>query len=89
MGVELPDHRGLLIVFPVVTEACIHNEGVPFALTALYLRGETEPRVIAREDFAAGEEGARCHAEVRAVLEVTQATGAGVQVGDRVVLPPT
>ena len=89
MGAELGDHQALLILFPVVTEACIYNAGVPFDLTALYLRGEgPEARVIAREEFDADEGEARCHAEVRAVLEVTRSAGAEVRVGDRVELPP-
>lgn len=69
---------GLWIAFPVEDEVCITNEGVGFAIDAVYVAGGA---VTAIESFGAGEAALRC-ARADAVLEVAGGEAGAIVIGD-------
>ncbi len=77
--------EGLLIEIPIATEVCIVNDGVAFAIDAIYASEAGEVIAIERE-IAAGDGTPRCVAETRRVLEVSAGAASSVRVGDRMVV---
>ena len=70
---------GLLLSFPGASEVCIVNDGVAFAIDAVFAEGG----VVTATELAidAGDGTPRCH-RADAVLEVNVGAAAQVQVGD-------
>jgi uncharacterized membrane protein (UPF0127 family) len=60
--------EGLLLSFPVETNICITNSGVPYPIEALFVSAIRQ--VIAVESFSSGEPGPTCHAGTAMVLEL-------------------
>jgi uncharacterized membrane protein (UPF0127 family) len=79
-----PD-EGLLIVMPEPLEVCIVNDGVDFAIDAIYAADDGEVVAIERA-IAAGDGTARCHPAVRRVLEVAAGVADPVAIGDLLVV---
>jgi len=81
----LGERDGLLIELPVVTEVCIVNGGVGFAIDAVHADGDGVIVAVERA-IAAGDEQARCHDGVLDVLETAAGVAGDVAVGDRLVI---
>jgi uncharacterized membrane protein (UPF0127 family) len=78
----LPEGRGLLLEFPVEDEVCIFNEGVDFAIDAVY--ADATGRVVAVERrIPAGDGSSRCHRPVQYILELRAGVARDVREGDR------
>ncbi|MFK8003936.1 MAG: DUF192 domain-containing protein, partial [Polyangiales bacterium] len=75
---SLSPEQGLLLVFPGVSEVCITNRGVAFAIDAVFVEAG---RVSAVESFGAEEDSLRCH-RADEVLEVVAGVASRVRVGD-------
>ncbi|MEM9073343.1 MAG: DUF192 domain-containing protein [Myxococcota bacterium] len=75
----LPRDRGLWIEFPVEDELCIVNEGVPFAIDAIWIAGEVVQEV---RTFAANDGVPHC-ARGSDVLEVNAGAASEVRPGFR------
>lgn len=81
----LSGDEGLLIVFPLEGEVCLVNDGVGYAIDAVY--ADDGGTVVAVEhDIPAGDATARCHDATRRVLEVRGGVAAEAAVGDRLVV---
>jgi len=76
-GRALGEGEGLLIRFPVEDELCVLNEGVDYAIEAIWI--DAAFSVGAVEGFEADDPTPRCHAG-QYVLEVLDAHG--TQAGD-------
>ena len=83
----LCDDCGLWIEFPLTTEACIVNDGVSFALDVVYVT-EAGSVVAVERDVPAADATARCHSDVRSILEVSAGAASVVAIGDRVYFSP-
>ncbi len=85
-GVEaLCANCGLAIEFPQVTEACIENDGVNFALDVAYF-DSSDVLVAIERDVPADDATSRCHSGVLRVLELNAHVGADLRLGDKIVL---
>lgn len=73
---------GLLLDFPVEGEVCLFNDGVSFAIDAVYAAADGQVRAVER-GIPAGDAGARCHEGVQQVLEVAAGEAGAVSLGDR------
>jgi uncharacterized membrane protein (UPF0127 family) len=81
----LADTDGLLIELPRATEVCIVNDGVAFAIDAVYAADDGAVVRVERA-IAAGNATARCERATRRVLEVAAGVADAVAVGDRLTL---
>jgi uncharacterized membrane protein (UPF0127 family) len=73
--------EGLLLEFPIEGEVCLVNEGVPYAIDAVYV--DSSARVVALERaIPADDPTFRCHLATRTVLEVVAGAAAEVALGD-------
>ncbi len=80
----LPAESALWLQFPMVTEGCIVNRGVTFAIDVAY--AAPDGRVTAVEHaFPAGDPVARCHDGVQHVVEWSAANAPDLRVGDTLV----
>ncbi len=80
----LPAESALWLQFPMVTEGCIVNRGVTFAIDVAYVA--PDGRVTAVEHaFPAGDPVARCHDGVQHVVEWSAANAPDLRVGDTLV----
>ena len=79
-----PD-EALLLPFPIEDRICIVNDGVGFAIDALYASGDGTVVAIERA-IPAGDAEPRCHDGVQRVVETSAGELAGVEVGDRLIL---
>lgn len=71
----------LWLQFPMVTEACIVNRGVRFAITVAYASPDGRVTAVERA-FPAGDPVARCHDDVLHAVEWSAANAPDVRVGD-------
>ncbi|HJL14207.1 MAG TPA: DUF192 domain-containing protein [Sandaracinaceae bacterium LLY-WYZ-13_1] len=76
-----PD-EALLLDFPTPDEICIVNDGVDFAIDALYAAPDGTVVAVERA-IAAGDPTPRCHPGTEDVLETAAGVLAGVAPGDR------
>lgn len=79
----LPEGRALWMEFPMVTEACVVNGDVRFAITVAYVAADGAVTAVSR-DVAANDATARCRDGVQRVIEWAAATAPDVRAGDRV-----
>jgi len=77
----LADGEGLLIEMPQPLDICIVNDGVDFAIDAIYAAADGTVIAIER-NIPAGDPTARCQSAVRWVLEVNAGAAAPVSTGD-------
>lgn len=77
----LESGEGLLLVMPEALETCIVNDGVAFAIDAIYAADDGAVIAVER-DIPAGDPTARCHPSVRRILEVTAGVADPVEPGD-------
>ena len=77
----LPEDLGLALQFPIEGSACIVNTGVPFAIDAVF--ADTSGVVRAVERGIPGDDpAARCHDDVRLIVELAAGVASPVAVGD-------
>ena len=81
----LGDGEGLVIELPQALEVCIVNDGVDFAIDAVYA-GDGGDVVALEPAIAAGDATARCHDGVARVLEVAAGVASEVAIGDVLVV---
>lgn len=81
----LDAHESLLIELPAPTEVCIVNDGVAFAIDAVYL-DDLDVVVAVARDIAAADPTPRCEKQIARVLELAAGAAHGVDPGDRLVL---
>jgi len=77
----LANGEGLLIEMPQPLDICIVNDGVDFAIDAIYAVDDGTVIAIER-NIPAGDPTARCQSAVRWVLEVGAGGAAAVSAGD-------
>ncbi|MCA9516306.1 MAG: DUF192 domain-containing protein [Myxococcales bacterium] len=82
-GVALGDGEVLVIEFPVVGEACIHNAPVGYAIDAAFVDGEGAVTRVLR-GVPARDEALVCEPIVARVVEGPAGRLAAVEVGDLV-----
>lgn len=82
---SLPEDQGLLLVFPVTGEVCVVNDGVPFAIDAVFVDAEGVVTAVERA-IPADDPTPRCHPLTRRVLELAAGVAATVGTGDRLTL---
>lgn len=75
-----PD-EALILEAPVADNFCITNEPVTFAIDAVYVAEDGTVTAVERE-IPAGENGYRCHDDVRRVIELLGGVAAPVEPGD-------
>ncbi|MCB9788778.1 MAG: DUF192 domain-containing protein [Deltaproteobacteria bacterium] len=81
-----PD-EGLVLVFPLEGEVCIHNVGVAYGIDVVFIA--SDDRVVGQPvPLAAEEAEAACRAPVDRVVEVRAGVAATVRAGDRVLGGP-
>jgi uncharacterized membrane protein (UPF0127 family) len=81
----LANDEGLLIELPQATQVCIVNDGVSFAIDAIYV--DADRRVIAiAGTIAAGDPTARCQDGVQDVLELAAGGASRAAPGDVVTI---
>ncbi|HVM97592.1 MAG TPA: DUF192 domain-containing protein [Candidatus Acidoferrales bacterium] len=77
----LDSMHGLLIVLPAEGETCITNQGVGFAIDAVF--ADSTGQVVAVDsNITAGDPTLRCHTAVRSILEVGGGEASAIQIGD-------
>jgi uncharacterized membrane protein (UPF0127 family) len=80
----------LLLILPRELEICIVNNDVSFAIDAIYARGNGNILAVER-NIPADDGTARCHLDVRWVVEIAAGEARVVEPGDRLIidsLPP-
>lgn len=78
---SLEPTRGLLLVFPAETNACITNRPVVFDIDVVF--AAQDGRIVAVErEWPAGSTEVRCHDSTAFVLEVATAVASAVEIGD-------
>lgn len=78
----LPEGRALWMQFPMVTEACVTNRGVRFAITVAWVAPDGAVSAVER-GFPAGDSSARCHDGAQHVVEWAASNAPDVRAGDR------
>jgi uncharacterized membrane protein (UPF0127 family) len=75
--------EGLLLVFPREDDVCLTNEGVTFAIDAVFV--DTAGVVRARASFSRDDGTLVCVSETQTVLEVARDVARDVRMGDRLI----
>ena len=81
----LVGNEALVLLAPVAGQTCIHNEGVDFAIEAVFV--EADGNVVAVEhSIPAGDAQLRCYQGVQLVVELAQGAGEDIAPGQYVTL---
>jgi uncharacterized membrane protein (UPF0127 family) len=72
--------EGMLLVFPAVDDVCLTNEGVAFAIDAVFV--DDSETVTTRTTLARDSADLSCAADTQMVLEVAEGVAREVRAGD-------
>lgn len=79
--------EALVLIFPRELEVCVVNNGVQFAIDAVF--AAEDGKILAIEhDIPAADGSARCHQGVRWVVETAAGQAEFVRPGDRLFVDP-
>lgn len=81
-GERIELDEGLLIELPLEDDVCISNEGVAFAIDAIFVDGDANVTAIER-NLAADSAETLCHDHIHYIVEVGSGVADEVNVGSR------
>ena len=82
----LAPSEGLVLAFPVASEVCLVNDGVPFPIDTIY--ADDDGAVVAVEPLDADDPTPHCHPDTRTVLEIVAGAASEVVPGDVLTVEP-